>query len=322
METAKEQLKNTFTAYWKYLALNAACELELFDIIEREEHSIDSLSNNKKWDINGIKNLIGFCIVENYLFYSEQGILKNTDVGKLLIKENPEGLYQACLLWADEHMNAWQNLAFTIRTGKTSFSNLYGKPYFDYLKDQPEVSQLYHKAMHEYARDDYAKIADIHDFSIHQSIMDVGGSYGALIQEIKFNCPETICYLFDLSNVITHVSFPNIHLIAGDFFEEIPPCSDAILLGRVLHDWDDEDAIRILDNCYQALPYNGTIYIMEILTDRLDEQPYLLNLNMKAMCNSYERTEKQYTTILQKSGFSITEIKPLNSLQFLIIADK
>lgn len=322
MESAKQQLKDTFTEYWKYLALNAACELELFDKIEEEEHSIHSISEKYKWNSNSIENLIGFCIHENYLSYSKKGKLQNTETGKLLVKNNPDGLHHACLLWADEHMTAWQNLAFSIKSGKTSFSNSYGKPYFDYLKDKPQASQLYHKAIHEYARDDYAKITDIHDFSIHKSIMDVGGSHGALIQQIKNNYPNINCYLFDLKNVISSINIENIHLIAGDFFKGIPPCSDAILLSRVLHDWDEEYAIRILDNCYKALPANGQIYIIEILTDKLEEQPYLLNLNMKVMCNSYERTEKQYATLLQKSGFKTLEIKSLNQLQSIIIANK
>lgn len=318
----KQELKNIFTEHWTYLALNAACELELFDKIEAGENSINQLISINKWDKDSSSNLIGFCIDEGYIHLSKNGHLSNTEKGNLLRKENPDGLYHACLLWADEHMNAWQNLAYTIKTGKTSFYNLYEKPYFDYLKEKPESSQLYHKAIHEYARDDYSNISNIHDFSIHSSIMDVGGSYGALIQQIKSNYPAINCYLFDLANVISSLSIDNIHLIAGDFFKEIPPCSEAILLSRVLHDWDDEYALQILKNCYQALPNNGRIYILEILTDHLKQAPYLLNLNMKAMCNSYERTEKQYQHLLQKTGFKISEIKPLNQLQSLIIADK
>ena len=37
--------------------------------------------------------------------------------------------------------------------------------------------------------------------------------------------------------------------VVGDFFESVPAGADAYLLSRVLHDWDDDDALRILRVC-------------------------------------------------------------------------
>jgi C-methyltransferase len=318
----KQELKKIFTEHWTYLALNAACELELFDKIEAGENNLNKLISINKWDKDSLFNLIGFCINDGYINQLKNGYLSNTKKGNLLRKENTDGLYYACLLWADEHMNAWQNLAYTIQTGKSSFEKKYGEPFFDYLNKQPQQLENYQKAIHEYARDDYQNISKIHDFSHYHSIIDVGGSHGTLIQQIKKDNPHINCSLFDLPQVINALNINNIQLISGNFFNEIPKKNDAIILSRVLHDWDDKKAIIILKNCYIALPKNGQLFIIEILSDKLEQQPHLLNLNMKIICNSRERTTVDFKNLLIKTGFTLTEIKPLNHLQFIIIAQK
>lgn len=56
------------------------------------------------------------------------------ELSELLTDNHPESLKYACLNWAGEHLTAWQNLDFSIETGKSAFEKVYGKPFFDYLK--------------------------------------------------------------------------------------------------------------------------------------------------------------------------------------------
>ena len=41
--------------------------------------------------------------------------------------------------------------------------------------------------------------------------------------------------------------------IGGDFFESVPADGDAYILSRVIHDWDDAAALKILGNCRRAM---------------------------------------------------------------------
>ena len=317
----KNELKGMFTEHWKYLAVNAACELSIFDKIFNGQNSSEKLIHSNNWDIKTLMNLLDFLIYDGYLILNNENYTL-TEKGNLLREENPDGLYYACLNWSGEHLLAWQNLKYSIQTGKSSFEQIYHKSYFDYLNDQPEKLYKYHKAMFEYARDDYKELPMIIDFSIHNSIIDVGGGYGAAISLIKDKYPTISCLLFDLEKVIEQVVIENIEVVCGDFFNEIPKFADAIILSRVLHDWNDEKAMIILQNCFNALPANGTLYIIENCTDKIPTNLSLLSLNMTAMCQSYERSSIEYKELCEAKGFSFKEAKQLNQLQTILIFKK
>lgn len=69
--------------------------------------------------------------------------------------------------------------------------------FFDYLNENPEKLHAYHKAMYQYAKEDYKTLPDLIDFSKYKSVMDVGGSYGAALEYIKHKNADVECVLFD-----------------------------------------------------------------------------------------------------------------------------
>jgi hypothetical protein len=176
--------------------------------------------------------------------------------------------------------------------------------------------------MFEYARYDYKNLPSIIDFGKHKSIIDVGGGFGAAIQGIKNNYPELTCALYDLEQVIEKAPVNDIIKYHGNFFDKLPENFDAIILSRVLHDWDDSNAALILKNCYQGMISGGFLYVIENCTNELDDTLSLLSLNMTAMCESYERTEDEYLRLCQQTGFIYNKSVKLNRLQTILIFKK
>ncbi|KAK7824643.1 eugenol o-methyltransferase [Quercus suber] len=43
------------------------------------------------------------------------------------------------------------------------------------------------------------------------------------------------------------------------------PRGDAIMIKNILHNWCDEYCMKLLRNCYEALPNNGKVVIIELL---------------------------------------------------------
>jgi C-methyltransferase len=125
-----------------------------------------------------------------------------------------------------------------------------------------------------------------------------------------------------LPKVIEKVTIPSIKKIGGSFFEKIPNQSEAIVLSRVLHDWNDEKANLILKNCFEALPNNGILYVIENCSDKIKIELSLLSLNMSAMCESYERTSAQYISLCENAGFQFNCETILNELQTILIFKK
>lgn len=316
----KNELKDMFTEHWKYLAVNAACELNIFDKIFIGQNSSEKLIESNNWNFKTLTNVLDFLTYDGYLSLTNK-IYTLTEKGNLLREANPEGLYYACLNWSGEHLIAWQNLKYSIQTGKSSFEHIYQKPYFDYLNQHPEKLSKYHKAMFEYAIEDYKELPEIIDFGVHNSIIDVGGGYGAAISLIKAKHQNSKCFLFDLKKVVDQVTIENIEIIEGNFFDSIPKCAEAIILSRVLHDWNDEMASIILNNCYKALPDSGHLYVIENFAEKINDI-FLLSLSMTVICESYERTQFEYENLIIKTNFRIETIIQLNNLQYIIKAIK
>lgn len=316
----KDNLKSFFTEHWKYMAVNTACKLNLFENLQ-EAKTTKQLA--KELSLNEEKlNLLLNALHQVDFLSKEEDCFKTNSLSEFLIESNPESLKFACLNWSSEHLTAWQNLDFSIKTGKSSFEEIYGKPFFDYLNDFPEKLHAYQKAMYEYAKDDYKILFDVIDFSKHKSVMDVGGGYGVVLENIKAKNPNVECILFDLPKVIDRVTIPNINKIGGNFFEKIPNQSEAIVLSRVLHDWNDEKAKLILKNCFETLPNNGKLYVIENCSNKIKIDLSLLTLNMTVMCESYERTSAQYISLCENAGFQFHGETKLNELQTILIFKK
>lgn len=320
MENMKNKLKSFFTEHWNYMAVSTACKLNIFDHLQEAktaEHLADELSLNED------KLLLLLNALSNAEFLNKNGdFFKRNFLSEFLTENNPESLKYACLNWSDEHLTAWQHLDFSINTGKSSFEEIYGLPFFDYLNEHPEKLHAYHKAMYQYAIDDYKTLSDVIDFSKHKSLMDVGGSYGAVLENVKKENPNLECVLFDLEKVVDLVTIPNIKKIGGNFFDKIPYQSDAIILSRILHDWNNEKANIVLKNCFEALPSNGILYVIENCTDKIKIDLSLLSLNMSAICESYERTSTQYISLCEVVGFHLDNETTLNDLQTILTFKK
>nr|WP_318640100.1 methyltransferase [Flavobacterium ardleyense] len=303
------------------MAVNTACKLNLFEFIASKPVNSRQIALEMELNLIALQSLLNALVASDFLELNEE--LYSLTFSSLQLTENhPKSLKYACMNWAEEHLNAWQNLDYSIKTGKSSFTHLTGENYFEYLNNYPEKLDKYHKAMFEYARDDYAELHLKINFEKHNSILDVGGGYGAAISTIKANFPAINCGLFDLKNVIRNCILPNIELIDGDFFSSIPTEFDALILSRILHDWNDEKAEVILENCFKALPRNGNLYLIENCSDLISTDLSLLSLNMLAMCESYERTLNYYQHLCTKSGFTFENAINLNELQTIIIFKK
>ncbi len=313
----KNELKALFTEHWKYLAISTACKLNVFDKITSDGETAIMLSKKLNFNFDSLELLLDALTSEDFL-KKENFVYYLTDKAGYLTGNHPESLKYACMNWSVEHLTAWQNLDYTIQTGKSSFNHIYGQDFFTYIGQDSIKLHNYHKAMFEYARDDFKQICDHVDFSKHKAIIDVGGGYGALISYIKSRNLEIDCYLFDFENVVKNACVDGITKIYGNFFENIPAISDALVLSRILHDWDDEKSLMILKNCYKALPENGTIYIIENCKDYNSVDLSLLSLNMQVMCQSFERASNAYKKLLFDAGFEFEADTKLNDLQTIL----
>jgi hypothetical protein len=175
-------------------------------------------------------------------------------------------------------------------------------------------------------------VLEVYDFSGVDTLMDVAGGHGFILCEILSRYPSLKGILFDVPSVVDDPKCAQCLLnvnhrcrtIAGNFFEHIPGGADAYYMQHIIHDWDDEPALKILGNCRQALQgrKNGKLLVVDSVIPQTPEPHFgkLLDLEMLLMPGGRERTEPEFRTLFAKAGFEITRIVPTSRPDSIIEA--
>jgi SAM-dependent methyltransferase len=203
----------------------------------------------------------------------------------------------------------------TVRTGQPSFERVYGAPFFEYLAGHPDDAAVFNAAMSS-SPGYLAAIVGAYDFSKFERIVDVGGGHGLILAGILAANPRLRGVLYDLPGVVAG-SFAlgqepisqRCEIIGGDFFKGVPAGADAYMLKGIIHDWNDEAALKILKNCRRAIRPDGTLLIVEaVLTPSTDPATALMDMLMMVLTSGRERTESEFRSLLQEAGFSMVQV--------------
>jgi len=113
-----------------------------------------------------------------------------------------------------------------------------------------------------------------------------------------------------------------VRLVAGDFFDSVPGDGDVYLLSMIVHDWADQEAIRLLQVIRRAIPANGRLLVVDAVLPAGDVPHFgkLLDLTMMAMLTGRERTRDEFRELLRAAGFSLERVVETPSPSSLIEA--
>jgi hypothetical protein len=227
-------------------------------------------------------------------------------------------------------MRSFDQLLYSVQTGKTGFEKSYGAPIFDWLGTHPDDAALFNGTMMGFHGMEPPAIAAAYDFSGLGTIMDVGGSTGNLLATILSKYPGPRGILFDLSHVVANAPAlleqrglaDRVQIEAGSFFERVPSGADAYILSHVIHDWNHEQCLTILSNCRQSMKSDGRLLLVEmVLPDGDAPHPgKLLDMVMLTVPGGEERTASEYGALLDEAGFRMTRLVPTASLVTVVEA--
>jgi SAM-dependent methyltransferase len=196
---------------------------------------------------------------------------------------------------------------------------VYGTPFFDYLSNHPDDARIFNQSMSAGTSMRVAPLVEAYDFSRFRSIVDVGGGQGVLLAAILAANPNLRGVLQDSPSVVagaealrTERVASRVEIVGGDFFDRVPEGADAYVLKGVIHDWGDEDALKILRNCRRAISPEGRLLVIErILQPPNQPDPgRFMDLMMLVMVKGRERGESDFRTLLGDAGFSLDRVIP------------
>ena len=317
-----EELSGDMVGMWKTQAIRAAVELGVFESLPATSQDIErSLELSDSVGIRLMRALTELGLVRR----DEEGAYHATAKGALLQRSHPLSLADAAQLWGGETYSAWAEAEHSLRTGRSTFRKLYGQNLFEHLRDRPEQLRSSHRAFAGYARHDYQTLAQAFDFGVHDHILDAGGGTGELAFALLRAYPDMTATVMDLPEVVREADPPGnlkgrCRFTAGDLFAPWPVRSDAVVLARVLHDWPDDDAVRILTRAREAMPESGALYVVEMVLDDDTGAGGLLDLNMLIVAGGAERSEEQFRHLLGSAGFELLEVVPTPSVSSVLRA--
>ncbi len=317
-----EQLSSDLVGFWRTQTIRAAVELGVFEVLPAQAADVDS-----RLGLPGTSARLLRALCELGLVYENgEGVWLLTERGSLLTKAHGLSMATTALLWGKEHYRAWMDLADALRSGRPVFEDSYGKPFFEWLPTRPPDLEIYHRALSSYARHDYASLSRTVDFSQHRSVLDAGGGYGELLFSLLQGTPGLAGILLDRPEVVAGVSVPEglelrCRLVAGDLFTPWSARADAVVLARVLHDWQDDQALLVLQRAHEALSGGGRLYIVEMVLQEDAGSGGMLDLNMLLMTGGRERTQSQFEELLRAVGFRLVERRDMPSVSSVLIAE-
>ncbi len=254
-----------------------------------------------------------------------------TAMAELLRGDVPGSLRPAALSYgAPWWWQPWGGLYETVRTGRTAFDSTMGQGLFGYLQQHPDDAAVFNANMTAMTRQDIPELVSTYDFGGAGVLVDVGGGHGALVTAILQAGRRERATLFDQADVIAGARasieaaglLGRCTFVAGSFFDTVPAGGDTYTLKDIIHDWDDEQALRILRNVRRAMTGDARLLLIERILPAGGEPAIgkMVDVTMMVLTGGRERTEAEYRTLLEAAGFTVRGVHFTHSSNSVIEA--
>ncbi|KAH7844107.1 hypothetical protein Vadar_024405 [Vaccinium darrowii] len=253
-----------------------------------------------------------------------------TPASRLLLKDESLSVRPFLLAMLDPILTKpWHNVSEWFQNDDpTPFDTAHGRTFWDYAGHEPRLNDFFNEGMASDAR--LVTSVVVKDckgvFEGLNSLVDVGGGTGTVAKALADAFPNLDCTVLDLPHVVADLQGSgNLKFVGGDMFQAIPS-TDAVLLKWILHDWNDEESVKILKRCKEAIPSKGgKVIIIDMKVENNEkgddesiETQLFFDMLMMILFTGRERTEKEWAKLFIDAGFSDYKITPILGLRSLI----
>jgi hypothetical protein len=334
-------IMQTGTAFWASKILLSAIKFQLFT----------KLSEQKKMTGQDIKTFLALKCTDRHLydfldtltvfgFLHREGLLETAvyanmpDTDTFLDKNKPTYIGGILEMMNNRLYSFWGNLEEGLLTGLPQNEAKKGEDFFGLIYQDPGKLKEFINAMSGIQMGNFMTFAQQFDFSKYKTLTDVGGSAGLLSLMVAKQQPHMTCITFDLPPVepIAKETIQQFGLAdrvkaqSGDFFVDAFPKADIVTMGNILHDWDEENKIKLMKKAYDALPEGGAFVAIENIIDEERKQNafgMMMSLNMLIETGTgFDYSFSDFNKWAKVAGFNSTSILPLTGPASAAIAYK
>lgn len=336
-----ESIMQIGTGFWASKILLSAVHFELFTKLSEKKSmsaaEIKTSLNLKSTD----RNVYDFLdALLSFGFLNREGILEtarysnsvNTDF--FLDKKKPSYIGGMLEMLNNRLYGFWANLEEGLRTGLPQNEAKNGENLFEALySDAGRLKEFIH-AMSGIQMGNFMAFAQSFDFSKSKTIVDIGGSAGLLSLMVAKHQAHMTCVSWDLPPVAP-IANETIQLFQlqervksanGDFFKDQFPKADIVVMGNILHDWDEETKLMLMKKAYEALPAGGVFVAIEgVIDDERKKNVFGLMMSLNMLIETgkgFDYTFADFNKWAKAMGFKSTNLLPLSGPSSAAIAFK
>jgi hypothetical protein len=308
-----------------YMMMVAACRLNIPDLLGSVARTADEVAASTETHPPSMQRLLRGLVVWGVLAEMPDGRFASTPLSDHFRSGSDRpGLRNLTIMLSEEGYQAWGELMYTLRTGKPAYEHFYGKSHFARLAEEPEMSANFNAAMVEISTRVARSFISSFDFTGVSTMVDVGGGNGGILLAVLQAHTGMRGILFDLeqglagaresleaAGVADRVTFHE-----GSFFEAVPSGADLYLLKSIIHDWDDERALGILQTCRKAMGDRARLVLLERRfpewIENADEMftTVMGDLHMMVVLGGKERTDNEYRELMGRAGLRLARVVP------------
>ncbi len=334
---ALNRILDIATGYCTVQTFVAACKLGVFEELSNGSISAEDLAKRIAIHPTGCRRFLSALV--QFGFAERDGDLyRNSELGNYCCSKSPVNLAPISG-FAEPFYHMFEFLPDALREYSPRWQQALGtskEDVFGALYEDPARLRQFAEFMNAMSVPQGMHIAELFDFSPYRCIMDVAGGPGGQAIEIGKRYPHLRGIITDMAPVCAiareHIEANGLSdrftAIPADLFEgNYPEGADVLLLGHILHDWNDESCRRILTNAHRALPPDGVLLISESVLhpDHSGSQAAIRkDIAMLVVCESgaCERTEAEYGALLHDTGFDVTRLIRMEAPRDLLVARK
>jgi ubiquinone/menaquinone biosynthesis C-methylase UbiE len=314
-----KKMLQLLSSLWVTRAVGSFARLGLADVMEDGARDHAAIAAARGLAPDRVYRLLRALSTVGVVSEPARGQFVLTELGRLLSSHAPGNTRTTAIFLNDYFADMWMHLDDALAGERTAFEALKGRPFFDWLTENPDEARRFNRMMLEVHGPETPAIVAAYDFSSFEHIVDIGGGNGSLLSAVLAAYPNRRGTLFDMAEAIAAAKrseggpLPGVAFVAGDVFTSAAPeDGDAYLIRHLMHDYDDADCVRILASVRRAMRPDARVLVLEapLPSDDSPGPGRWLDLQVMVLCGGRERTVEEYAALFEKAGLRLARTVP------------
>lgn len=308
------------------MLLHSAAELRVADLLAKEPLSADEIAALSNTDPALTERLLWALVGVGVFSRNSDGKFINNRASTGLLTGVPGSVRGFVEFFGiPQIVDAWQELPNVLRQGGVGFDRVHGRGVWDWMSSSQVGTASFVEGMSSMTAEVASSIAAAYPFAEVRRLCDVGGGVGIVLAAALNRHPHLSGILFDEEAMLKqapahlekHGVLDRVELSPGSFFGTIPRGADAYILKTVLHNWNDDNAEKILRNVRLAMDPGHRLLVADFVGGPNALSTLIPYMDMAGMLiySGRERSEKQMSQLFERNGFRFCRLIPLPACQ-------